>query len=283
MFMALLPPCLRLESRSRREAGRRTRVPPAHARGWTDAGRRWRSCRGRGGLVVRDVQARHAVLGRDLPGHIVDAAHAGLDAGARSRPERDEVPPRGRRGGDDDQPRTGLVEPLEDLAQAAGVDGWVRPRRAQHVVGSADHGHEVGLQLERLAELVEHVRAGRSVLREVPVAECRLSPPQPVGDALRPAEALGRAGARGEAVAERHVARHSARGLGRPVLPQGPGDGHKRVLAHRRSSVARAQAIRSRVARGSITSSTNPAAAARSAVRCSSAYPAASSASAVSR
>ena len=59
--------------------------------------------------------------------------------------------------------------------EAVGVGLGIGPGRLQHVVGAEDDGDEVGLELERLGKLLEHLGAGRSVDREVAKLELRVA------------------------------------------------------------------------------------------------------------
>ena len=79
----------------------------------------------------------------------------------------------------------------EDRRQAAGVGAGVGAGRAQDVVGAADDRDQVGLELDRLGELLEHLGAGRAVDREVAEDELGVAAAQPGGEPVRPAPRRG--------------------------------------------------------------------------------------------
>ena len=103
------------------------------------------------GLVVRELEAQHAVAAGDRARGLVEVAHPAGHPLPRARAQGHVEGQVGDRGGE----HRGLghlgPDALEHERQAGGVAADVGPHGAEHVVGPADDRHEVGAERDAVS------------------------------------------------------------------------------------------------------------------------------------
>src|SRR3954454_1639310 len=218
----------------------------------------------------RKLDAYGAVLQRPDPDQLVEVADSANHSLTRARAQPQEPGDVRIGGGDEGDARHGRAQSLEHLAVRPRKRVEVGPNAPDDVVGAADEGDEVRLEVDRRLELPGgHLGARRAGHGEVAGLEIRVGAAQEDADAIGPALAGVLVPCR-EAVAECGPATDPRPGGGGSLVRREGGQGRR---AHRRSRLAgprvrRPQASRARVSAGSINSSTCPARAATAAERC---------------